>query len=133
MNQENMQAYGATLLRVALGVMFIMHAHLKYYTFTLPGTEQFFMSLGLPDWMAYATFGSELIGGLMLVFGIYGRFVALLMMPVVIGATWAHFPNGWVFNAANGGFEYPLFLTVASLVSFLIGDGIFTVKRSPKI
>jgi putative oxidoreductase len=40
--------YAALLLRVALGAMFIAHALLKYYVFTLPGSAQFFQSLGLP-------------------------------------------------------------------------------------
>ena len=40
--------YGAFILRVALGGMFIAHALLKYYVFTLPGTAKFFESLGLP-------------------------------------------------------------------------------------
>jgi putative oxidoreductase len=43
---------GALLLRVSLGVMFIAHALLKYFVFTLPGTAQFFASLGLrPPWV----------------------------------------------------------------------------------
>ncbi|HEX6689907.1 MAG TPA: DoxX family membrane protein, partial [Burkholderiales bacterium] len=53
--------YAALVLRVALGVMFIAHALLKYYVFTLPGTAQFFQSLGLPAAAAYLTFWAELI------------------------------------------------------------------------
>lgn len=33
-----------------------------------------------------------------------------------MGAMWVHAGNGWVFNAPNGGWEYPLFLIVISLV-----------------
>ena len=44
--------YAALLLRVALGAMFIAHALLKYYVFTLPGTAQFFQPLGLPGALA---------------------------------------------------------------------------------
>ena len=40
--------YAATTLRIALGAMFIAHALLKVFVFTLPGTVQFFQSLGLP-------------------------------------------------------------------------------------
>ena len=39
---------GAILLRSAVGIMFIAHALLKYFVFTLPGTAKFFESLGLP-------------------------------------------------------------------------------------
>ena len=51
---------GALLLRVSLGTMFIAHSvYLKLVVFTLPGTAQFFQSLGLPGWAAYATFALE--------------------------------------------------------------------------
>ena len=92
---------GGFVLRLALGAMFIAHALLKYYVFTLPGTAQFFASLGLPPALGYATFVAELAGGVLLVFGIYARYVALALVPVLLGATWAHFGNGWVFSAAN--------------------------------
>jgi putative oxidoreductase len=108
---------GATLLRVSLGVMFIAHSVLlKYFTFTLAGTAQYFASLGLPAQAAYVVFAAEAIGGVLLVLGIGTRWVALALVPVLIGATWAHISNGWVFSAPNGGWEYPLFLIVISLV-----------------
>lgn len=120
---------GAFLLRVGLGVMFIAHALLKYFVFTLPGTAQFFGSLGLPPALGYLTFAAELVGGVMLVLGIYARQVALALVPILIGATWAHWGAGWSFSAPGGGWEYPAFLTLAALVQFLIGDGAFALKR----
>ena len=119
--------YAATLLRVTLGVMFIAHALLKYFVFTLPGTAQFFQSLGLPGALGYATFAAELIGGLLILGGVYARWVALALVPVLLGATWAHANNGWVFSAPNGGWEYPAFLTLAALVMALMGDGKFAL------
>jgi putative oxidoreductase len=121
---------GAFVLRVSLGVMFIAHAGLKYFVFTLPGTAQFFVSLGLPAALAYFTFGAELIGGILLVLGVYSRYVALALVPILLGATWAHIGNGWTFSAPNGGWEYPAFLSVAAIVQFLIGDGVFSLRRS---
>ncbi len=122
--------YAALLLRVTLGVMFIAHSLiLKYFTFTLPGTAQFFESLGLPGALAYLTFWAELLGGLALVAGFATRWVALALVPVLIGATWVHLGNGWVFSAANGGWEYPVFLIAVSLVQALLGDGAFALSR----
>lgn len=124
--------YAALLLRVTLGVMFIAHSLiLKYFTFTLPGTAQFFESIGLPGVLAYATFWAELIGGLALVAGFATRWVALALIPILVGATAVHLGNGWVFSAANGGWEYPVFLIAASLVQALLGDGkyAFTLKK----
>lgn len=124
--------YAALVLRVTLGVMFIAHSLiLKYFMFTLPGTAQFFESLGLPAALAYLTFWAELIGGILLVAGIGTRWVALALVPILIGAAWVHIGNGWVFSAANGGWEYPVFLIAASLVQALLGDGkyAFTLKK----
>jgi len=119
---------GALLLRVALGTMFIAHAGLKYFVFTLPGTAQFFASLGLPAALGYLTFAAELVGGALLVLGIYARQVALVLVPILVGATWAHAGNGWTFSNANGGWEYPAFLGVAAIVQYLIGDGAFALR-----
>jgi putative oxidoreductase len=124
--------YAALILRVTLGVMFIAHSLiLKHFVFTLPGTAQFFESLGLPGALAYVTFWAELLGGIALVLGIGTRWVALALIPILAGATWVHIGNGWVFSAANGGWEYPVFLIAASLVLALLGDGKYaiTVKK----
>ena len=122
--------YAATLLRVSLGAMFIAHSLvLKYLTFTLPGTAQFFQSLGLPATLAYATFWAELVGGVLLVAGVGTRWVALALIPILAGATWVHAGNGWVFNAPNGGWEYPVFLMVASIVQALLGDGRYALAN----
>ena len=108
---------GSTLLRVSLGIMFLAHSIvLKYFTFTLSGTAQYFVSIGLPSFLAYVVFVVEAIAGVLLVLGIQTRWVALATVPVLIGATWAHVGNGWVFDAPNGGWEYPLFLIVIAIV-----------------
>ena len=78
--------YGVLLLRVALGAMFIAHACLKLFVFTMPGTVQFFESLGLPAWFAWLTVVAELGGGAFLVLGIYARIIALLLVPTLVGA-----------------------------------------------
>lgn len=124
--------HGAALLRVSLGVMWIAHALLKLLVFTLLGTAQFFESVGYPGWSAYAVFAAELVGGVMLVLGIYARQVSLVLVPVMLGAAWVHLPNGWLFTAKNGGWEYPVFLAVASIAHWLIGDGAWTLRRSAR-
>ena len=122
--------YAAFTLRLALGSMFIAHALLKVLVFTLPGTVQFFESVGLPGFLAYVTIAVELVGGLMLVLGIGTRWVAALLIPVLLGATWTHVPNGWLFTAANGGWEYPAFLSVAAFAQALLGDGAFALSSA---
>ena len=122
--------YAALILRLTLGVMFIAHSLvLKHFTYTLPGTAQFFESLGLPGALAYLTFWAELIGGIALVAGFATRWVSLALIPILLGATWVHLGNGWVFSGANGGWEYPVFLIAVSLVQALLGDGAYALSR----
>jgi putative oxidoreductase len=128
MNATRNADYAALLLRISLGTMFIAHALLKYFVFTLPGTAQFFASLGLPGTLGYVTFGLELAGGMLLIAGVGTRVVSLALVPVLIGATWAHAGNGWLFTSPNGGWEYPAFWTIALVVQALLGNGAFAFR-----
>lgn len=119
--------YAALVLRLSLGAMFIAHAMLKLLVFTLPGTVQFFQSLGLPGPLAYATFAAELIGGLLLVAGVGTRWVAAALAPLLLGTVWVHAGNGWLFSAPNGGWEYPVFLTAAAVAQAFLGDGAYAL------
>lgn len=127
MNDSTATAYGTFLLRITLGVAFIAHALLKLLVFTLPGTAQFFGSLGLPPFLGYLVFAAELVGGTLLVLGVGTRVVAALLIPVMLGATWAHAGNGWLFTSQGGGWEYPAFWTVATIAQVLLGDGAFAL------
>jgi len=120
--------YAALILRVSLGIMFIAHSLLKWLVFTLPGAAGFFESVGLPGWLAYVTTFVELAGGIALITGIYARFVALALMPILLGAiVTVHAANGWQFANKGGGWEYPAFWAVALFVQFLLGDGAFAL------
>jgi len=121
---------GIALLRTGLGTMWIAHALLKLLVFTLPGTAQWFISIGFPGWVAYPLFAIELFGGLALVLGLYARQVALALSPVMAVVIFVHAAHGWVFSATGGGWEYPAFLFLASLTLWLAGDGAYSLRRS---
>jgi putative oxidoreductase len=120
--------YGVFALRVALGVMFIAHAYLKIAVFTVAGFEGFLGTLGLPTLLAWPVILAELLGGLAIVLGLYSRLVSIALLPILLGALAIHAPNGWLFTAANGGWEYPAFLAVSALAHALIGDGAFALR-----
>jgi putative oxidoreductase len=128
---QNQVQYAALLLRVALGAMFLAHSViLKLFVYTLPGTAGFFQSLGLPGWSAYLTFAAEAVGGVLLILGVQSRWVALVLLPILVGATWTHAGNGWMFGNPNGGWEYPLYLSLLAVVQMLLGDGAFALSPS---
>src|SRR5918995_3113063 len=120
--------YGLFALRAAVGLMFIAHAMLKYAVFTIPGFAGFLGQLGYPAALAWPIFLAELLGGAAILVGFYGRWVQVALLPVLIGALVVHAPNGWLFTAQNGGWEYPAFLVVAAVTHILAGDGAFAVK-----
>lgn len=125
------QQHGAFLLRISLGIVLLAHASLKIFVFTLPGTVGFFASIGLPPIAAYLTVFGEAAGGIALLLGAYTRLTALLSIPILVGATWVHFGNGWVFNSEGGGWEFPAFLTVVALVVAIQGAGSFAIRKLP--
>lgn len=128
MTNETMIRYAALVLRLSLGIMFVAHGLLKVLVFTMPGTVGFFESVGFPGFLAYVVMLAEIGGGLALIAGILVRWVSLGLIPVLLGAAWVHLPNGWVFSADGGGWEYPVFLAAATLVQMLLGAGAFAVR-----
>jgi putative oxidoreductase len=126
----NTRQYAPLLLRLALSAMWLSHALLKILVFTLPGTAAFFESKGIPGVLAYPVVAAEIAGGLAILAGVYARQVALLLVPILAVALWTHVPNGWVFTATGGGWEYPLFLIAVSIVLWLSGDGDYALRRS---
>ena len=127
MNNDT-QAIGALVLRVSIGIVMIAHGLLKVLVFTLPGTAQFFDSVGFPGWSAYPVTFIEIAGGVLLISGVATRWVSLALIPVLMGATSVHFGAGWVFSNTNGGWEYPAFLTVALIVQALLGPGALALR-----
>lgn len=116
--------YAALTLRLALALMFLAHGATKLFIFTPAGTVGYFASLGLPAALAYLAMAGEIGGGLLLLGGVFSRWVALALIPLLAGTiVTVHGHNGWMFANAGGGWEYPAFLIAASLALFFLGDG----------
>lgn len=134
MNSENPGAYGATVTRVALGIVLIAHsAYLKLAVFSLPGTAQYFASIGLPAALGYVVFAIEAVAGVALVIGWHSRIAAITVVPVLLGATWAHWSSGWLFTNSGGGWEYPALLSVLAIAQAFLGDGAFAFANRRNI
>jgi putative oxidoreductase len=124
--------YAALLLRVSMGILFILHGvYLKVFVFTMAGTGKYFASLGLPDWWAWVAMLYETLGGLALIVGIQARWVAVFLgVHLLFAAYLGHAANGFWFTNKGGGWEYPLFWAVVCFALALLGDGAHALKLS---
>lgn len=124
MDANEMTGLAALLLRLSLALMFYAHAWLKIKVYTPAGAVKYFESLGVPGYLAYLTMAAEIAGGTLLLLGIYTRWVALLMVPLIAGTiVLVHGKNGWLFSNKDGGWEYPAFWIVGLLALALLGGG----------
>ncbi len=125
-----MQQYGAMLLRLVLGVIFLMHAYLALFKFGPSGMIDYQTKQGIPfpqiaTWYTILAHG---LGGICLLLGLLARLAALVNLPVMLGALFfVHLKNGfWGFN---NGYEYVLVVAVATVAQALLGPGAFTLKK----
>lgn len=119
----------ALILRISLATVLLAHSlYLKLVVFTLTGTAQFFGSIGLPEILAYIVFFVEVISGVAMLLGFKTRFFSALVIPVLLGATWTHSTNGWLFTNTGGGWEYPLLLTLMTVVQIGLGGGKYAIS-----
>jgi len=126
-------AWAGLVLRVGLGVLFLAHGLLKLIVFKPAGVYAYFKSLGLPGALAYFTMAAELTGGVALIVGFMPRYVALVLIPLILGTiVTVHGKNGWMFSNKDGGWEFPAFWALALFVQFLLGDGAWAILASPR-
>lgn len=131
--QTNAQ-YGMTVLRVILGITFMMHGSQKLFGMFggggLEGTAKFMSSLGLePGYLMALLAGlGEFGGGLLLVIGLFARFGAFLTAIVSLVAMLSvHITKG--FFMTTGGYEFTLVLLAASIAILIEGAGKFSADK----
>jgi putative oxidoreductase len=126
-----MESYGATVLRLALGAIYVMHAYLGAFVYGPAGMASFQRSQGLPfpevgAWYVILAHG---LGGLALILGVLVRWAALVNIPIMAGALFVvHLRQGF-FMSREGGYEYVLLVLAATIAQALLGAGAFTFRK----
>ena len=129
-----MESYGATVLRVFLGVVYIMHAYFAAFVYGPYGPNgmiAFQTAKGIPfpeigTW--YLILGHGL-GGICLILGILVRWAALVNIPLMAGAVFlVHIKQGF-FMSKDGGYEYALLVLGATIAQAFLGAGAFTLRK----
>jgi putative oxidoreductase len=119
--------YAALVLRLALSFLFFAHLYRKY-GFT--GYDKWFngwINAGYPAWTLYYTQGAEFAGAVLLLLGVYSRYVAVFALPVIVAVAqlWLSRKGFWF---SNGGLEFPLCWSVMLVAVALLGDGAYALK-----
>jgi len=131
MSRSELIPYGALLLRLALGALFLAHGLLKLLVHKPAGTAAYFRSLGLPGFVGYLTMAAELGGGTLLILGIGTSLVALALVPLILGTIYmVHGSKGWLFTNEGGGWEFPAFWAAALIVQALLGSGVYSLGHA---
>jgi putative oxidoreductase len=124
-----LQSYGLTVLRVVVGVVFLVHGYQKLFTFGIHGVAGMFghMGIPLPAFFAVVVTLVEFVGGLLLIVGVATRVAAAFIAMDMLGAIlFVHAKHGF-FNP--GGVEFPLTLLSAAVCLTLAGGGALSLKR----
>jgi putative oxidoreductase len=131
MSRFDLIPYGALLLRLALGALFLAHGLPKLRVHKPADTAAYFRSLGLPGFVGYLTMAAELGGGTLLILGIATSLVALALVPLILGTIYmVHGSKGWLFTNKDGGWEFPAFWAVALVVQALLGSGAYSLGHA---
>jgi putative oxidoreductase len=86
------------------------------------------MHFPVPLFSAYLAASAEAVGVILLVLGLFTRFVSVpLMIVMVVAIITVHLGNG--FSAGNNGFEIPLYYFLFLLIFFSQGAGRFSLDR----
>lgn len=127
------------LVRVVTGAILIPHG-LQHLTGAwggpgLAGTTTYFTDyLQLPVAAVAFVIATELVGGVALLAGLFGRVAAAASAILMIGAAvTVHLPHGffmnWFGNQAGEGFEYHLLFLALSLLVVRNGSGPWSLDR----
>jgi putative oxidoreductase len=103
-----------TLMRVVLGILFLAHGISKFQM-GLGNVATWFGSIGVPGFLAYIVAVFELVGGILLIVGLFTRYVSALFVIMLIGAIFTvKLSAGLLGNSQSPGYELDLgFMLVA--------------------
>jgi putative oxidoreductase len=121
--------WGLSLLRVFLGITFLVHGVDKFQG-GIANTAGFFESLGLPGFAAYIVASIELIGGIAMILGLGTRVVAALFAIILAVATIkVKLAVGFLGNGQMAGYELDLALLVISVYIALKGKSMLAIDN----
>jgi putative oxidoreductase len=120
---------GLALIRTVVGATFVAHGLQKLVVFGPSGLAAFMAQIGLPFPLVSAALitGTELLGGLALLIGLWTRWAALpLAFSMLVATVTVHLPAGFFLPQ---GAEYTIVLLAATLGLALTGPGAYAIDN----
>jgi putative oxidoreductase len=119
--------YAALLLRVTLAGLFIVHLYGKCVLKPISLWWNGLSKAGYPEWVLVYALSAEFGSALLLILGVYTRWISIYTLPMMLGATyfWT-VRKGFFFTDA--GWEMPFVWAMMLAVQALLGDGALAVK-----
>lgn len=130
---DKLAPFALPLLRVVIGVILIPHGCQKFFGWFgglgFAKFVQLFETLGYKPGVVWVTLVAltELVGGFLLVIGLFTRFAALALVIFMIVAV--HFTSGKGFFWTQGGLEYSLLILAVGLVFLIRGGGDYSLDQ----
>ncbi len=137
-SELDVREWGMAILRVVVGIAFMMHGGQKLFVTGPTATAAFMAKIGIPlPWLAGPFVGVvEFFGGLSLVLGLLSRWAALLLVcDMAVAILKVNIHRGFM---GPGGFELPLSFLVANLALAAYGPGplsleaVFWGRKTPR-
>ncbi|MEW4368724.1 DoxX family protein [Paenibacillus kandeliae] len=127
----------STIMRVVLGILFLAHGISKFQM-TMAGVSGWFQSVGIPGFLAYIVSPIELVGGILLIIGLFTRYVSILLIFVLLGAIFTvKLSVGLMGNGQMAGYELDLsfilvalYLAVSNNTGFSLDQLLFRRKTA---
>jgi putative oxidoreductase len=131
---EPWHAWGTTILRVTLGVVYVMHGWLAAMVMGPEAVSGMIARIGYPEsgarLLAWYLIAAHLAGGALLVLGFLTRAAALAQIPVMASALFLlHWRQGF-FMTPEGGAEYAFVLLAATVALILLGPGAASIDHA---
>jgi len=125
--------YATLLLRITLGSLAILHLYWKFFI-RADGLDGWWANLnnnGYPDWVVWYVLSAEFAGAILLIPGIYTRWVAVYCLPLMVAAAQYWLARTGFFFTASGA-ELPILWSIGLLVQAGLGDGAYALVPSPQ-
>lgn len=130
---KNLSQWSLTLLRVYLGVMFMLHGHQKLFvTGALPATAGFFSQVGIPmaNVAAVVVAFAEFVGGILLIAGLFTKLTSfVLLIEMLVAFLKVHLSVGFFISEKVYGYEFVLLIIAVLIVIMMSGPGNLSVGK----